>query len=105
MSKRKKKKGAASKSRRSAVKRFAMKIQSPVHSDGYKQDVLIDLYGGDRGVAGRTKDVAAATAGAAGGSYFKWQGDKKTYRVATTRDPRSGRTSYSAQIDTKNRAL
>ena len=73
---RKKKKGAAAKARRASLKSFAKgKFQSPAHSNGFKQDVLIDLHGGDRGLDHlASPTVAAGAADAAGKSYFKYNG-------------------------------
>ena len=84
----KKKKGSA-KGRRSALKSFASKaakFQSPVHSNGFKQDVLIDLYGGDRGHktgGGQTEAQVAKAADLAGKSHFLWDGRMK--RVVKTK--------------------
>ena len=76
----KKKKSSRAAKRRAALKGFAKgKFQSPVHSNGFKQDVLIDVHGGDIGIGGATSNVAAATADAAGKSYFRYQGT--TYKV------------------------
>ena len=81
----KKKKGSGrSKSRRASLKSFARgKFQSPVHSNGFKQDMLIDLHGGDVGLDSEsTANTAAVKADAAGKSYFKYQGT--TYKVVST---------------------
>ena len=68
----KKKSSSRAKSRRASLKSYAKgKFQSPVHSDGFKQDVLIDTYGGDVGVSAATANVAAKLAGQAGKTYFK----------------------------------
>ncbi len=79
-----KKKGTSSAKRRAALKGFAKgKFQSPVHSNGFKQDVLIDMHGGDRGLDSKASaSVAAIAADAAGKSYFKYQGT--TYKVVST---------------------
>jgi len=75
----KKKKGG----RRAALKGFAKgKFQSPVHSNGFKQDVLINMHGGDKGITADTVHLAAVAADAAGKSYFKYQGT--TYKVEST---------------------
>ena len=89
----KKKKGSGrSKSRRASLKSFAKgKFQSPVHSDGFKQDVLIDTYGGDKGVSAASANVAAKLAGQAGKTYFKYGGT--TYKAVA-----AGR-GYTAQSD------
>ena len=84
---RKKKKGAAASKRRASLKGFAAKakgfFQSPVHSNGFKQDVLIDLHGGDRGLdAEASVNDAAVVAEAAGKAFFKYGGT--TYKVQTT---------------------
>ena len=93
----KKKKGSGrSKSRRASLKSFAKgKFQSPVHSDGFKQDVLIDTYGGDKGVSAASVSVAARLAGQAGKTYFKYGG--ATYKVGSGLV--KGRLSYSAETD------
>ena len=76
----KKKKGG----RRAALKGFAKgKFQSPVHSNGYKQDMLIDLHGGDIGLdSAANVRAAAGLAGAAGKSYFKYGGT--VYKAVST---------------------
>tara|TARA_R110002020_G_scaffold431075_1_gene640911 strand:- start:448 stop:732 length:285 start_codon:yes stop_codon:yes gene_type:complete len=85
----KKKKGG----RRAALKGFAKgKFQSPVHSNGFKQDVLIDMHGGEKGLDTAAHPAAAASlAAAAGKSYFKYQGT--TYKV------QSGPRGYGATTD------
>ena len=82
MAKRKKK--ASAKGRRAALKGFAKgKFQSPVHSNGFKQDVLIDMHGGDKGLDDAASAQAAASlAAAAGKSYFRYQGT--AYKVQST---------------------
>ena len=83
----KKKKGTSSAKRRAALKGFAKgKFQSPVHSNGFKQDVLIDMYGGDKGVvynwpATGNAHTAARDANNAGKTYFKFGG--VDYKVAS----------------------
>ena len=63
-------------SRRAALAKF----QSPVHSNGFKQDVLIDLHGGDVGLdTAANADAAANLANAAGKTYFRYGGT--TYKV------------------------
>ena len=93
----KKKKGARSARRRAALKGFAKgKFQSPVHSNGFKQDVLIDLHGGDKGLDSlASANVAAAAANTAGKSYFRYQGT--TYRVVS-----SGRGVVASTDDRKS---
>ena len=83
----KKKKGARSAKRRAALKGFAKgKFQSPVHSNGFKQDVLIDMHGGDVGLdTAASANVAASAAAAAGKSYFKYGGT--TYKVTAGHRP------------------
>ena len=77
---RKKKGSGRSKSRRASLKSFARgKFQSPVHSNGFKQDVLIDTYGGDVGISADTANIAAKEAGDAGKTYFKYGGT--TYKA------------------------
>ena len=80
----KKKKKASAKGRRAALKGFAKgKFQSPVHSNGFKQDVLIDLHGGDKGLdTAASANAAASLANAAGKSYFRYGGT--TYRVVSS---------------------
>lgn len=78
------------KSRRASLKSFAKgKFQSPVHSNGFKQDILIDLHGGDVGLDSEsTANTAAVKADAAGKSLFKYQGT--IYKVvATGRGPQA----------------
>ena len=83
----KKKKGTSSAKRRVALKGFAKgRFQSPVHSNGFKQDVLIDMYGGDKGVVYKfpkpgNAHTAARDANTAGKTYFKFGG--ATYKVAS----------------------
>jgi hypothetical protein len=91
-----KKKGARSAKRRAALKGFAKgKFQSPVHSNGFKQDVLIDLHGGDKGLdTAATAQAAASLAAGAGKSYFRYQGT--TYKV------QSGPRGYGALPDDRN---
>ena len=85
-----KKKGTRSAKRRAALKGFAKgKFQSPVHSNGFKQDVLIDMYAGDKGISSGGSGSAAVAANAAGKSYFKYGGT--TYKVVSTpRGPGAG---------------
>ena len=73
---RKKKKGAAARARRAALKGFAGgKFQSPAHSNGFKQDVLIDLYGGDKGFASSENAIfIAADMNTAGKTYVRHGG-------------------------------
>ena len=74
---RKKKKGAAAKARRASLNSFARgKFQSPVHSNGFKQDVLIDLYGGDTGFVdtGTNAPSIAADMNTAGKTYVRHGG-------------------------------
>ena len=95
-----KKKGS---SRRAALKSFAAKgrFQSPVHSNGFKQDMLIDLHGGDigfqSGYGHPSKNVRAEEAVAAGKSFFEHGG--VTYKAGTAVDPRSGGTVYTATLN------
>ena len=94
----KKKKGTGSARRRTALKGFAKgKFQSPVHSDGFKQDMLIDMHGGDRGFATGYGTLNAQKRAqqtlAAGKTFFKHGGT--TYRAGTTTG-RGGRTTYTA---------
>tara|TARA_Y100001963_G_scaffold131518_1_gene189038 strand:+ start:212 stop:541 length:330 start_codon:yes stop_codon:yes gene_type:complete len=94
-----KKKGSA-KGRRAALKGFASRakgmFQSPVHSNGFKQDMLIDMYGGDKGFAsGRFEAAATVRAGealAAGKEYFKHGGT--VYKAGT--EPFRGSTRNTA---------
>jgi hypothetical protein len=94
----KKRTGAAAKARRASLKGFA-KFQSPVHSNGFKQDVLIDIHGGDVGIQGAATSTAAATiAGNAGKTYFKWAGQvyKATSRLV------KGRVNWTAESDDRS---
>ena len=102
MAKRKKKDGARSAKKRAALKGFAKgKFQSPVHSNGFKQDVLIDMYGGDKGFESGYLNPAASIrareAMEAGKTYFKHGGT--TYRAAGVSS--RGRTTYTATPDTR----
>ena len=103
MAKVKKKKGAAASKRRASLKGFASKgkamFQSPVHSNGFKQDVLIDVYGGDVGITGASADAAAGVAGAQGMDYFKYAADGMTYLVQGS--VVKGRTVYTAAPDNR----
>lgn len=103
MAKRKKKDGARSAKRRAALKGFAKgKFQSPVHSNGFKQDVLIDMYGGDKGFESGylnpAKTVRAQQALAAGKTHFKHGGT--IYRAAAATSAKGG-TIYTATADTR----
>ena len=94
----KKKKAVRSARRRAALKGFAKgKFQSPVHSNGFKQDMLIDMHGGDKGFTSGyghpSQNVRAQEALAAGKTFFKHGGT--TYRAGTTTG-RGGRTTYTA---------
>ena len=81
----KKKSSSRAKSRRASLKSYAKgKFQSPVHSNGFKQDILIDMYGGDVGF--RRGDIkspplmqVAIDAGKAGKESFRYDG--RTYKV------------------------
>lgn len=93
----KKKKGSGrSKSRRASLKSFARgKFQSPGHSNGFKQDMLIDTYGGDVGVVARNANAAAALAAGEGKDYFKYGGATYKVRSVTSR----GKTNIDAIMD------
>lgn len=98
----KKKEGKSTAKRRAALKGFAKgKFQSPVHSNGFKQDVLIDMYGGDKGFESGyfnpAKTVRAQQALAAGKTHFKHGGT--TYRAAAVTSGRG--TAYTATPDTR----
>jgi len=92
----KKKKKASAKGRRAALKGFAKgKFQSPVHSNGFKQDVLIDLHGGDKGLdTAATAQAAASLAAAAGKTYFRYRG--------TTYKAHEGARGWGALPDDRN---
>lgn len=102
-------KGRSSRSRsskaRASLKSFASKIrgkfQSPVHSNGFKQDVLIDMYGGDKGFESGYLNPAASIrarqAMEAGKTFFKHGGT--IYRAAGVSS--RGRTTYTATADTR----
>tara|TARA_R110002020_G_scaffold52724_3_gene147887 strand:+ start:6377 stop:6712 length:336 start_codon:yes stop_codon:yes gene_type:complete len=104
-----KKKGSA-KGRRAALKGFASRakgmFQSPVHSNGYKQDMLIDVYGGDVGF--KSSDIhvntAAGQAHAAGKTYFYHDGELKK-AVASGRGSISGVSTDSSDVAGKTRPL
>ena len=110
MARKEKKKGSA-KGRRAALKGFASRakgmFQSPVHSNGYKQDMLIDLHGGDvgfsSGYAEPNVNIRAAEADAAGKTYFYYGGALK--KVATSRGSVVGVSADSSDIAGKTRPL
>tara|TARA_A100001391_G_scaffold143574_1_gene101317 strand:- start:57 stop:431 length:375 start_codon:yes stop_codon:yes gene_type:complete len=78
--------GRSSKARKS-LKSFASKnrgkFQSPVHSNGFKQDVLIDLHEGGRNFTGTFSARAQAgnKARAAGKGYLKF--NNVVYKLGT----------------------
>ena len=84
----KKKSSSRAKSRRTSLKSYAKgKFQSPVHSNGFKQDVLIDMYGGDVGfkmdsVKSKPLPQVAMEAGQLGYQSFRYDG--RTYKVVET---------------------
>ena len=94
----KKKKSSRAAKRRAALKGFAKgKFQSPVHSNGFKQDVLIDMHGGDIGLdTAASANAAAILAAGAGKSYFRYGGT--TYKVGAGGRP----GSYVAASDDRN---
>ena len=95
----KKKKAARSAKRRAALKGYAKgKFQSPVHSNGFKQDVLIDFHGGDRGLDSfASANVAAIQAQAAGKGYFKYNGT--VYKVVPgARGPEAGADDRTGKV-------
>ena len=100
---RKKKKGAAAKARRASLKSFAIgKFQSPVHSNGFKQDMLIDMHGGDVGFEyayGHPSPTARAEETLAAGKTFFKQGGN-IYK-ATTTTGRGGATVYVATLHSR----
>ena len=81
--------------RRAALKGFAKgKFQSPVHSNGFKQDVLIDMHGGDIGLdTAASANAAAILANTAGKSYFRYGG--VSYKVVP-----AGRGVVAGAIET-----
>ena len=76
--------GGSSKARKS-LKSFASKnrgkFQSPVHSNGFKQDVLIDMHQGGRNFTGSfyKRYLAGNAARAAGKGYLKF--DNVVYKL------------------------
>tara|TARA_R100000773_G_C4216488_1_gene115127 strand:- start:1459 stop:1833 length:375 start_codon:yes stop_codon:yes gene_type:complete len=78
--------GRSSKARKS-LKSFASKnrgkFQSPVHSNGFKQDVLIDLHQGGRNFTGnmQARAIAGNAARAAGSKYMKF--NNQVYKIGT----------------------
>jgi len=106
MAKKEKKKGSA-KGRRAALKGFASRakaiFQSPVHSNGFKQDMLIDIYGGDTGFTSGGSNTRAAEASAAGKSYYYYDGTLK--KVTTSRGSIVGVDAEAADISGKARSL
>jgi hypothetical protein len=109
MARKEKKKGSA-KGRRAALKGFASRakamFQSPVHSNGYKQDMLIDVYGGDVGFKSSDKHIntAASEASAAGKTYFYHDGALKKVAV-TARGSIYGTSASSDDVASKTRPL
>ena len=100
----KEKKGKAS--RRASLKSFARgkgMFQSPVHSNGFKQDVLIDLYGGDVGFTSGGSNARAVEADAAGKSFYYYNGVLK--KVTTARGSIVGANASSADVAGKVRPL
>ena len=84
MAKKKKKDEARSAKRRAALKGFAKgKFQSPVHSNGFKQDVLIDLHEGGKNFTGnmQARAIAGNAARAAGKPYLKF--NNQVYKIGT----------------------
>ena len=77
------------------------KFQSPVHSNGFKQDVLIDMYGGDKGFESGylnpAPSVRARQAIEAGKTFFKHGGT--TYKATT--GTHRGKITYTATADTR----
>ena len=102
-----KKKGAASSRRRASLKSFAARakgmFQSPVHSNGFKQDMLIDIYGGDTGFTSGGSITRAGEASAAGKSYYYYDGTLK--KVTTNRGSIVGVDAEAADISGKARSL
>ena len=101
-----KKKGAASSRRRASLKSFAARakgmFQSPVHSNGFKQDMLIDMHGGDVGFEyayGHPSPTARAEETLAAGKTFFKQGGN-IYK-ATTTTGRGGATVYVATLHSR----
>jgi len=78
--------GRSSKARAS-LKSFASKnrgkFQSPVHSNGFKQDVLIDMHEGGRNFSGsyQARALAGNAARAAGKGYIKF--NNVVYKIGT----------------------
>jgi|TARA_R100001510_G_C7656388_1_gene216367 hypothetical protein len=78
--------GSSSKARKS-LKSFASKnrgkIQSPVHSNGFKQDQLIDMHEGGKNFTGSfyVRAQAGNAARAAGKSYLKF--NNVVYKLGT----------------------
>lgn len=84
MAKKKKKYGARSAKRRAALRGFAKgKFQSPVHSNGFKQDQLIDIYQGGRNFTGDFSARAAVgnAARLSGSEYLKF--NDTVYKLGT----------------------
>ena len=106
MAKKEKKKGSA-KGRRAALKGFASRakamFQSPVHSNGFKQDMLIDIYGGDKGFTSGSVATRAQEAQAAGKSYFYYDGTLK--KVTVSRGTVGGVDAEAADVSGKTRPL
>ena len=103
MAKRKKKDGASSAKRRAALKGFAKgKFQSPVHSNGFKQDVLIDMHEGGRNFTGSYSARAQAgnAARLAGKKYMKF--NNVVYKIGTGNFRGNQYTTFSAD-DKPNR--
>lgn len=97
MAKRKKKDEARSAKRRAALKGFAKsKFQSPVHSNGFKQDQLIDIHEGGRNFTGSysARALAGNAARAAGKSYLKF--NDVVYKLGTRNFRGSTYTTFAS---------
>ena len=99
----KKKEGKSTAKRRAALKGFAKsKFQSPVHSNGFKQDQLIDMHEGGKNFTGSfsARALAGNAARAAGKSYLKF--NDVVYKLGT-RDFRGSTYTTFASDDKSGR--
>ena len=93
----KKKEGKSTAKRRAALKGFAKsKFQSPVHSNGFKQDQLIDMHEGGKNFTGSfsARALAGNAARAAGKSYLKF--NDVVYKLGTRNFRGSTYTTFAS---------
>ena len=93
----KKKEGKSTAKRSAALKGFAKsKFQSPVHSNGFKQDQLIDMHEGGKNFTGSfsARALAGNAARAAGKSYLKF--NDVVYKLGTRNFRGSTYTTFAS---------